>query len=143
MSTRLAGLAANSSIRFVLLFCLCSVYVVTGLEKLLDMPKAIDEVKGFGVSFPISAAIATIVVERCGSAMVTSGWWRWQGALLLAMFTVIVNFVANRFWHDPAVQRDLVADAFLEHVGLVAAFLLVAWYDAKLVSMRKTESAGW
>ncbi|WP_430389985.1 DoxX family protein [Dyella sp. 20L07] len=137
----IAELATHPSIRFVALFCLCSVYVVTGIEKLIDIPKAINEVKSFGVPMPAAATITTIVVELGGSALVISGWRRWLGALLLALFTFIVNFVANRFWHDAALHRDLVEDAFLEHVGLVAAFLLVAWYDAKLLSMRAVPSA--
>lgn len=137
----LGGLASNTLTRLILLFCLCSVYVITGVEKLLDIPKAIAEVRGFGVPFAVPATIVTIAVELGGSAMVISGRQRWLGALLLAIFTFLVNFVANRFWYGPSLHRDLVEDAFLEHVGLVAAFLLVAWYDAKLISLRKVYPA--
>ena len=37
----LGGLASHTLTRLILLFCLCSVYVITGVEKLLDIPKAL------------------------------------------------------------------------------------------------------
>ena len=57
--------------------------------------------------------------------------YRWLGALGLGGFTLIATFVANRFWEIPQPDRFMVENAFFEHLGLVGAFLLVAWYDLR------------
>jgi len=61
--------------------------------------------------------------------MVLVGWCRWLGALALAGFTLLASFVANRFWAAEPDARFMVENAFFEHLGLVGAFLLVAWHD--------------
>jgi len=134
-------LATHPSLRFIALLALCSVYLTTGIEKLLDFPGAVAEVRSFGVPMPTLAAVATIITELGGCALILSGWYRWFGALMFAGFTFIVNFVANKFWLDSSPHATLVQDAFLEHIGLVAAFFLVAWYDAQRLTNRD-QSAG-
>ena len=39
------------------------------------------------------------------------------------------TFVASRFWSAPAADRFMLENGFFEHLGLVGAFLLVAWVD--------------
>jgi uncharacterized membrane protein YphA (DoxX/SURF4 family) len=46
-------------------------------------------------------------------------------------FTLIVTFVANRFWEISLPDRFMIENAFFEHLGLVGGFLLVAWYDLR------------
>jgi uncharacterized membrane protein YphA (DoxX/SURF4 family) len=74
-------------------------------------------------------AVATIITEIAGSAMVLTGEWRWFGALWLAGFTLMATFVANRFWTLQPPDRFPIKNAFFEHLGLVGGFLLVAFYD--------------
>ena len=50
---------------------------------------------------------------------------------VVAAFTLIATFVANRFWEIPLPERFMVENAFFEHLGLVGGFLLVAWYDLR------------
>ena len=61
--------------------------------------------------------------------MILTGFFRWLGALGLAGFTLMATFVANRFWEMAMPERFTVANSFFEHLGLVGAFLLVAWHD--------------
>jgi uncharacterized membrane protein YphA (DoxX/SURF4 family) len=41
----------------------------------------------------------------------------------------MATFLANRFWEMSPPERIMVANSFFEHLGLVGAFLLVAWCD--------------
>jgi uncharacterized membrane protein YphA (DoxX/SURF4 family) len=123
--------AALPAIRFIALLGLCAAYLQGGLQKLLDFGGAIAEAQHFGLPFASLAAVATIVTELAGSALVLSGVQRWIGALWLAGFTLVATFVANRFWEIPQPERFMVENSFFEHVGLIGGFLLVAWYDIR------------
>ena len=97
------------------------------------------EAQHFGLPFAPVIAGATIVTELVGAALILSGAYRWIGALWLAGFTLVATFVANRFWELPSPERLMVENAFFEHLGLVGAFLLVAWYDLRRQYSRLVE----
>jgi len=113
------------------LLLLCSAYLQGGLVKAFDFQAALAEMRHFGLAPERPLALLTIAGELGASLLVLCGVLRWAGALYLALFTLAANFVANRFWEllDPA--RTLAANGFFEHLGLVGAFLIVAWVDVK------------
>jgi len=121
--------ATSRAVQFIALLGLCAAYLQGGLVKLTDFSGAVAEVQHFGLPFPLAIAGGTIAIELAGSALILSGVYRWVGAIGLAVFTLIATFVANRFWEIPSADRFMVENAFFEHLGLVGAFLLVAWYD--------------
>ncbi len=116
-------------VRWLALLALCSAYFQGGLNKAMDFGSAIAELNHFGLEPATPIAIATIVLELGASALVLSGFYRWVGALALAAFTLMATFVANRFWEMSPPERFFAANSFFEHLGLMGAFLLVAWYD--------------
>ena len=132
LATAIVPLMDSSAIRFIALLGLCAAYLQGGLQKLLDFGGAIAEAQHFGLPFPTAVAAATIFVELAGSGLVLSGVYRWFGALSLGVFTLIATFVANRFWELGLPARFMAENAFFEHLGLIGAFLLVAWYDLRL-----------
>ena len=111
------------------LLLLCSAYLQGAVDKLWDFRSAVAEMQHFGLAPAAPFAAATIVLELGASLMILTGWQRWLGALALASFTVLANFLADRFWSAPKGQRIGVANAFFEHWGLAGGFLLVAWLD--------------
>lgn len=119
------------ALRWVMLLALCAAYIQGGLVKAFDFPGATAEMLHFGIEPAAPMALLTIVVELGASAMVLSGRWRWLGALALAGFTFMANFVANRFWDVPAAERAMLANGFFEHIGLVGGLCLVAWMDLR------------
>jgi uncharacterized membrane protein YphA (DoxX/SURF4 family) len=123
--------ASSAAFRFVALLGLCAAYVQGGLVKLMDFSGAVAEAEHFGLPAAPIAAVATIVTELAGSALVLTGVQRWLGALWLAAFTLCATFVANRFWELPVAERFMAENAFFEHLGLIGGFLLVAWLDLK------------
>ncbi len=117
---------------FLGLLALCSAYIQGGLNKLLDFSGAVGEAEHFGLPMPILVAASTIALELGASLFILVGRLRWLGALALGAFTLAATFIANRFWElPPGHERFMTANGFFEHLGLVGAFLLVAWYDLR------------
>jgi uncharacterized membrane protein YphA (DoxX/SURF4 family) len=113
------------------LLLLCSAYLQGGLEKALDFPAATAEMRHFGMEPAGLLALLTIVGELGGAVLVLSGILRWAGAGYLALFTLLANFVANRFWELTGAGRTMAENGFFEHLGLAGAFLLVAYLDLR------------
>lgn len=119
------------ALRWLALLALCSAYIQGGLVKLLDFPGAIAEMQHFGLSPAAPMAVAVIALELGASLMILSGRLRWLGALALALFTVAVTFMANRFWQVPVAERGMVMNGFFEHLGLAGALVYVACNDLR------------
>lgn len=111
------------------LLLLCSAYLQGAFDKIRDFRAATSEMQSLGLLPAAPFAALVIVFELAASFLILSGFYRWLGALALAGFTMLANFVALRFWQLPKPERVKVANAFFEHWGLAGAFLLVAWHD--------------
>lgn len=118
-------------IRWFALLALCAAYLQGGLVKLFDFSGAIAEMQHFGLSPAAPMAAAVIILELGASALILSGRFRWAGALALALFTVVANFMANAFWQASGHDRAMLMNGFFEHIGLAGAFIYVAWDDLK------------
>ncbi len=117
------------AVRWLALLALCAAYIQGGLQKALDFPAALAEMRHFGLEPAAPLAIATIALELGAAAMILAGRGRAAGALALASFTVMATLVANRFWEMAGIERFMAANAFFEHLGLAGAFVLVAVTD--------------
>jgi uncharacterized membrane protein YphA (DoxX/SURF4 family) len=105
---------------------LTSAYVLGGLTKLLNFAAAVAEQESFGLHPGWLWASFAIGVELIGSALVISGRFVWLGAGALGVLTAIATLVANTFWTMQGQARFAATNTFFEHVGLIAAFVLVA-----------------
>jgi uncharacterized membrane protein YphA (DoxX/SURF4 family) len=114
---------------WVALLLLVSAYLQGGIHKVAHFSSALAEMRHFGLEPAAPLALATIALELGASTLVLTGWMRWLGALLLALFTLAATFIANRFWAVPLADRFMLQNSFFEHLGLVGGFLLVAWID--------------
>jgi uncharacterized membrane protein YphA (DoxX/SURF4 family) len=114
-------------------------YLQGGLNKAIDFPSALAEMRHFGLAPAGLLALATIALELGASALVLSGTLRWLGALSLALFTLAATFVAFRFWDAPVADRFMMENSFFEHLGLVGGFLLVAWIDWQETALKSLE----
>lgn len=121
-------------VRWLALLAICSAYLQGGFDKAMDFPGAVAEMQHFGLGAAAPLAAAVIVLELAASVMILAGFYRWLGALALAGFTLMASFVANRFWDMVPPDRIMAANAFFEHLGLVGAFLLIAWHDLQQAS---------
>ena len=110
---------------------LCGAYLQGGVMKAADFTGAQAELAALGLPWPGAMAVATILLELGASLLILTGQWRWLGALALAGFTVLANFLANRFWSQPPSAGSAMMNAFFEHLGLAGAFVIVAWHDLR------------
>lgn len=124
----LAPLADPTFAGIMLRALLCSAYLWSGVTKLADFNATGRHFANrFKIRAPRTAVAVTIAVQLAGSAMFITGWMSALAAVLLAGFTMASTFVAYPFWTMAGVDRMRSIETFLEHVGLSAAFLLLAW----------------
>ena len=95
----------------------------------MDFSAAEAELTSFGVTPAAPFSALTIAIELGGSFLVLSGLFRWLGALGLVGFTLLASTLANTFWAASGPTHIAMENAFFEHIGLAAGFLLVAWHD--------------
>lgn len=128
----------GSTAKVLMLSALCSAYVQGALTKIFDFDGAIQEMAHFGLLPAPLFAAGVIAFELVTSAMVITGFYRRTGALVLAAFTLAATFIALQFWTMPeGLARTGTTNAFFEHLGLIAAFLLVARTDASGQTSKK------
>jgi uncharacterized membrane protein YphA (DoxX/SURF4 family) len=116
---------------------LVSAYLVGGATKLFDFPGAIAEQAHFGLYPPQVWAVLAIVVELGGSVLILINRLVWLAAGGLAVLTLIATVVAEDFWRLQGHARFVAWNSFLEHIGLIAAFVLAAM----ITSMRPSISS--
>lgn len=105
---------------------LSGAYVLGGLTKLLDFPAAVAEQEHFGLHPGWLWASAAIAVELIGPVLLISGRFVWLGAGALGVMTFIASMAANDFWNMTGQARFGAMNAFFEHLGLIAGFVMAA-----------------
>ena len=105
---------------------LTSAFLIGGVQKLFDFPGAVAEQAHFGLQPAWLWAAAAIIVELAGSLLVIFGRWVWLGAGGLGVLTLVAMLTANSFWTMTGHDRFIALNAFFEHLGLIAGFVLVS-----------------
>jgi uncharacterized membrane protein YphA (DoxX/SURF4 family) len=59
--------------------------------------------------------------------MFITGWKAAGAAIALALFATAAIVIVYPFWTMACVERARNTETFFEHVGLAAAFLILAW----------------
>jgi len=116
-------------IQTLALLALCGPYLQGAALKLWDFPGAVAEVRQLGLRPAAPLAAATLALQWVAPAMVLSGRGRSLGALALAAFTLLAALLADGFWAVGGAERRRQSIAFVEHIALAGAWLLVAWHD--------------
>ena len=107
---------------------LCSVYLWSGVAKLIDFQgTAAHFSRRFQLPYPRAAVAITILSQLIGSALVITAWMPSVGAIILVAFTMVATTIAYPFWRMSGVDRSRSIETFLEHIGLSAAFLMLIW----------------
>jgi uncharacterized membrane protein YphA (DoxX/SURF4 family) len=107
--------------------CLVSAYFIGGVTKLLHFDAAVAEQMHVGLQPGWLWAALAILVEIAGSLCVIFNRFTWLGAGGLAALTVVAMLVANNFWRLEGVARFMALNSFFEHLGLIAAFVMVTY----------------
>jgi uncharacterized membrane protein YphA (DoxX/SURF4 family) len=107
--------------------CLVSAYLIGGVTKLMHFDAAVAEQVHFGLHPGWLWASLAIFVEIAGSLCVIFNRFTWLAAGGLAALTVVAMLVANNFWRLEGVARLIALNSFFEHLGLIAAFVMVTY----------------
>jgi uncharacterized membrane protein YphA (DoxX/SURF4 family) len=105
---------------------LTGAYILGGMTKLLNFPAAVAEQEHFGFHPGWIWACLAIAVELIGPLLIITGRWVWLGAGALGVLTAIASMAANNFWDLQGLARFEATNAFFEHIGLIAGFVLAA-----------------
>jgi transmembrane protein len=128
MLQTLAPLSEPTTTGLLLRLLLCSAYVWSGVTKLIAFHATANHFSTrFQLPAPHAAVALTICVQLTGSAMFITGWMAAAAAVALAVFTMVATVIVYPFWKMTGVERARNTETFLEHVGLAAAFLILAW----------------
>lgn len=96
--------------------------------KVIDFTGAVAEVRALTGMEPASPIAALVILTQLGGSalLLIGGRSTVIGAFLLASFTFAATVLGHAFWTKagPQQARDLVT--FLEHMGLIGGFVLVA-----------------
>jgi transmembrane protein len=105
---------------------LCLPFWWSGLSKLLDFSGGTAEMAALGLEPAWLFNALTILVQLGGSLLVILNRWTWLGAGALGVFTTLATVMAHRFWTLDGVERVRELNTFLEHLAIIAGFVLVA-----------------
>src|SRR5258705_1876892 len=98
----------------------------SGLTKLLDFSGGTAEMAALGLEPAWLLNALTIFVQLGGSLLVILNRWTWLGAGALGVFTALATVLAHQFWTLDGVERARELNTFLEHLAIIAGFVLVA-----------------
>jgi transmembrane protein len=105
---------------------LCLPFWWSGLNKLFDFSSGTAEMASLGLEPAGLFNALTILVQLGGSLLVILNLWTWLGAGALGVFTALATVLAHQFWTLDGLERARELNTFLEHLAIIAGFVLVA-----------------
>jgi transmembrane protein len=106
-------------------------FVFSGINKLLDFTGATAEMAHHGLPFPALMAVAVVITQLGGSALLIWPRTSWIGAWLLAGFTVVATLIAHAPWNDAGPIALPQSVIFLQNAGVLGGLLLALVFGAK------------
>ncbi|MBP0444006.1 DoxX family protein [Roseomonas sp. SSH11] len=101
-------------------------YWASGLAKLTDFSGAQAEMSMFGLQPAAPIAIAVIVTQLVGAALVIHGRHAWLGAGALAIFTILTIFLVHSFWTMSGPDAVKAMHVAVEHIGMCGGLALAS-----------------
>ncbi|MEM8755025.1 MAG: DoxX family protein [Pseudomonadota bacterium] len=113
-------------------FGLASLFLLAGLNKLLDPASTVAMMEGAGLPFADRLVWAVVAVEiGCGALLVWGGRLGAAGAFALALFTIAATLVFHRFWELEGEMAALRLSLFFKNAAIASALVYVAATEAK------------
>jgi putative oxidoreductase len=101
-------------------------FVMSGVEKVMDLPGTAAAIGGKGLPMPNVLAVATAVLELGGGLLVVVGWQARIVALALAIFCLVAGYFFHDFWHYPeGAQYTNNMIHFMKNVSIVGGLLML------------------
>jgi uncharacterized membrane protein YphA (DoxX/SURF4 family) len=110
--------------------CLSSVFLYSGIEKLLDWSAGVSEMQALGLPIPMILLVCTIIVQIAAGTALLLGTASRAAAFLLAVFTVVATIIAHDFWNASPSTFIRVLTTALEHLAIVGGLLIICLIGA-------------
>jgi len=117
---------------------LAAIFVLSGLQKLVDFTGTASMIAGAGVPLPTVAAAVAVVIELGGGLAIFAGWMTRVAALAIVVFLIIVSPIFHNFWTMGGEERMINQVMFLKNVSMLGGFLLLMAFGPGRYSVDKS-----
>jgi putative oxidoreductase len=117
---------------------LAAIFVLSGLQKLIDFTGTASMIAGAGVPLPTVAAAVAVVIELGGGLAIFAGWMTRVAALAIVVFLIIVSPIFHNFWTMEGEARMMNQVMFLKNVSMLGGFLLLMAFGPGRYSVDKS-----
>ena len=117
---------------------LAAIFVLSGLQKLIDFTGTASMIAGAGVPLPTVAAAVAVLIELGGGLAIFAGWMTRVAALAIVVFLIIVSPIFHNFWTMQGDERMLNQVMFLKNVSMLGGFLLLMAFGPGRYSVDKS-----
>ncbi len=101
-------------------------YLVSGIDKGLHFPRALEEFAEARAPFLRFTTAATIALHFVASICLIAGWFFTETAIALALFTAVATLRVHDFWNMEGEERLMRSRVALANYGLVGGLILLA-----------------
>jgi len=119
-----AAAGVNDAVLAVGRVLIAIIFVMSGLEKFMDLTAAAGQIGSKGLPLPYGLAVATACVELGGGLLIIIGWQTRIAALALSLFTAVAAYFFHDFWHyasGPEHTNNMIH--FMKNVSMVGGLL--------------------
>lgn len=116
----------NDALLAVGRIALAVIFVMSGLEKFMDLAATAGAVASKGLPMPSVLAALAATTELGGGLLIVLGWQTRVAALALAIFTLITAYVFHDFWHMEGAARESNLIHALKNLSIFGGFLMLA-----------------
>ena len=107
--------------RLLARLCLSSIFLISGMEKVLSPAATVAEIRSAGLPLPVLGLVLAASIELlCGGALAVGFRLRWTAGILAA-FTIVTALVFHTSFADPNQLTH-----FLKNVAMAGGLLYVA-----------------
>lgn len=123
----------TNSKSFLLTLCLSRVLLtfffwMAGVFGVFNFGVIVQEMATVGLPWPVLFAVATILCQLCGSALIifNCAGYGWIGSVMLIVFTLLTIPVGHPFWTFSEPERTQEFHIALEHITVIGGLIMSA-----------------
>ena len=119
----------NPSVALVARVLLASIFLISGVRKIMAFPIVAGMMAGKGFPMPEAMLGLTIALELVGGVLLILNVMARPVALALAAFTFVAGAIFHNFWAKaglPPPEYNSELNHFLKNVAIVGGLLMVA-----------------
>lgn len=114
---------------------LALMFILSGLQKLMNLEGTAGFVASGGLPFPMLLAVLVGLLEFVGGLAIAIGLQARIAALALGLFTIAATLVFHRFWAVPAEQAMVQQLMFMKNLSVAGGMFIVAALGAGAASI--------